>query len=143
MKTLAVILLSSLTSAVVGSLIVWIGLGLFPGSTTGFDITLYLGILCVATPVVLAAGGATAWIAFPYVKVFERPKFLSALGGVGGATMYLFINIVIASMSERGAIWSFFRSGAFVFPIIVGFVFGSCFGYALTWFRRLLLGEER
>jgi hypothetical protein len=109
-----------------------------PGSTAGFDVTLYLGILCVSTPVVFLVGSVTALMGSSLWKTVKNPRFTAAMGAFGGALAYLCINVVVALFSGPGVIASFFRSGVFLFPLTVGFVFGGCFGYALTYFSLRL-----
>lgn len=138
MNTFLVILISSLASAVVGSLLLWIGLGIYPGSTAGFDLSVYVSILCFSCAGVFITGCIALPLTATFIKTIQSPKSMAIIAAVGGAIIYLCVNVLIASLSGERVIVSFFRSGAFLFPVLVGLLFGGCFGYAYKYFRLLL-----
>jgi len=123
---------TALGSSAIGSFFVWIGLALHPKSTAGLSLDTYAAIF-VLSSVVMSACSAIIFLAFsPFITLFWRlPSAVSiCLTAILGGCTYVGINIAILGVSSnKGIVWKFFGTWAFLFPLLIGGVYGSAFGW--------------
>tara|TARA_B100001093_G_C26791407_1_gene999132 strand:+ start:601 stop:1038 length:438 start_codon:yes stop_codon:yes gene_type:complete len=130
-------LFSSLSSSFIGSLVlslVFTILNKAPYSISSIiPIFLVSGIGLVITSLVLV---------LPLSWKFELPQgglMCFFIGSFGGAIFYFLINGLIHLFTVKNSIISFLTDGIFVFPVLIGFLYGGIYAVSL----RLIIGSDK
>lgn len=132
------ILLSSAGASLLGSVVLWMLISVWPGSTAGFSGFLYVSMVVLSSIVVSISASVITLCAKSYVEHVRGFSTAPAVTttAVGGAVLYFAINfIIMAASNNKGILEKFFVTGGFVFPICVGAIYGACFGFILTRLR--------
>ena len=132
------ILLSSIGASLLGSLILWVMLGVFPGSTAGFTISLYVSMVMLSSIVISISTLILTFCFTPHVQRLSSHSTLSTSVSlaIAGAVVYFLINLCIMMVSNnKGIAGQFFSSGVFLFPILVGAIYGASFGWVFSRLR--------
>ena len=132
------VLLSSIASSLLGSIVLWILLSVWPGSTAAFSPALYFSMVALTSIVVTITALLVTLSAKSYV---ERIRTYTALSScirtaMGGALLYFSINLFLVVASNNNGIFEkFMLTGGFIFPICVGAIYGAVFGAVIVRFR--------
>ena len=124
-------LVSAAGASLMGSLILWLLIGIHPNSTAGFTFSLYISMLILSSIVITSS----CYIILILLKSLgfsleQVPvKYTIFVTSLVGCLLYFSINFVIISLSsDDGNLKQFFSSWGFIFPLVVGAIYGCAFG---------------
>jgi len=132
------ILLSSVGSSLLGSVVVWVLLSVWPGSTAGFSGQLYVSMVILSCIVVSLSSVTITMCAKSYVERVRNYATVPAAtrSAAMGAILYFAINfLIMAASTNKGIVEKFFSTGGFIFPVCVGAIYGASLGLILTRLR--------
>ena len=132
------VLLSSVGASLLGSVILWLALSFWPGSTAGFSGALYLSMVILSSMVVSVSALVLTICGKSHMERVRSYAAGTAIinAAIAGAVLYFSINLfIIVVSSNKGIVEKFFVTGGLLFPICVGAIYGAAFGFVLTRFR--------
>ncbi len=127
-------LVSALGASVLGSLVLWLLIGI----AAGFSLSLFVSILMLSVIVIIPCTSILLLCLKPLaLKLSQMPtvstvRTTTLVGGLSYFTIYL---VIIVFTNEKGLAGSFFRTGAFIFPLVVGLIYGCTFGLVYSKLR--------
>ena len=128
-------LLSVVSSATIGSLILWLVISVLPGSTAAFSISLY-GSMLILSGIVLLISSMLILLIFKSIVLnfTELPLSKSVISGAClGGLVYFLINFgIVAVASEKGIVKEFLLTGKFIYPLVIGAIYGLVFSGSST-----------
>jgi len=132
------VLLSSVGASLLGSVVLWVLISVWPGSTAGFSGALYVSMVILSSIVVLISALLLTACAKSHVARVAAHTAASAAirSAIAGAVLYFVINfLIMVASTNKGILEKFFVTGGFLFPVCVGAIYGASFGLILTRLR--------
>lgn len=122
---------TAVASSAIGSLALWAFMAIHPESTAGLSLQLYASIFILSSIVVLICTSILLFAFRPIVTSLSRlpVPLVACLTAVFGGCTYVGINVAImGASSDKGVVWKFFGTLSFLYPLIIGAVYGAAFG---------------
>ena len=134
-KSVILVVIATQLAVLIGSICAAFVISRWPGSTASMSPDLLAAILVVALPVV----NLVSLLVFLPLQMSGRvnagANYFVWGGAIVGGLLYLLTNMAIAAFSGTDAFSQFFTNKAFIFPLVVGAIFGGLF----CLFYKLLL----
>ena len=130
-------LLSSLSSSFLGSLILSIILTFLNKASYSISSIIPIFLISGAGLVI-----TSLLLVLPLSWKFELPQgvlICFLIGSFGGAIFYFVINGLIYLFTVKDDMFSFISDGIFVFPVLVGFLYGGIYAVSL----RFIIGSTK
>jgi hypothetical protein len=124
-------LVSALGASVLGSLVLWILVGIHPTSTAGFTLSLYVSMLILSAIVITICSSILLFAMKPLALKLSQMPTAATVGitALVGGLSYFVINFSIMLLSsDKGIVGKFFGTGGFVYPLVIGLIYGCAFG---------------
>lgn len=124
-------LISALGASVLGSLVLWLLIGLHPTSTAGFTLSLYVSILILSAILITISSSVLLLVLKPLALKLSLMATAPTIGisTVTGGIFYFAINLIILILSsDKGIVGKFFGTWGFIYPLVIGLIYGCSFG---------------
>ncbi|MEY4246199.1 MAG: hypothetical protein RLZZ245_3784 [Verrucomicrobiota bacterium] len=124
-------LVSAFGASVLGSLVLWILIGIHPTSTAGFTLSLYVSMLILSAIVITICSSVLLFAMKPLALKLSQMPTAATVGitALVGGLSYFVINFSIMLLSnDKGIVGKFFGTGGFIYPLVIGLIYGCAFG---------------
>ena len=124
-------LVSALGASVLGSLVLWFLIGIHPTSTAGFTLSLYVSMLILSAIVITIFSSILLFAMKPLALKLSQMPVVSIVGittFVGGFSYFMINFAIMLLSSDKGIVGKFFGTGGFVYPLVIGLIYGCAFG---------------
>jgi len=131
-------LLSALGGSILGSFIIWLILNIFSSDSGSFSIILYVSIFLLSAVVIFLLTMLIYVVFKPVVLLLADLTSIKliAITSLSGGMLYLTINsLIILFADEDGIFLKFLLTGAFVYPFVIGAIYGCAYGVTYIKFR--------
>ncbi|MEW5977251.1 MAG: hypothetical protein AB1898_15785 [Acidobacteriota bacterium] len=124
------VLIAAQISALFGTALVTTGLMLVTDATVRSTSGIFVSIWPFAFAVINVVAVAIVLPVQMKIKLEMNLFAWCVVSGMAGSLVYLLINVVLAYGQGRILVSEFFRTGAYMFPVLIGALFGLIFGFS-------------